>query len=149
MRVEGADQLARLSRHLKEAANKDLQRELSKAISKATKPVKDDIKQSARGSLPSRGGLAARAARGRIVTRRRNSRRESGVRIVSADRSLSLWHLNQGMVRHRQGGDINAGKVQRIPPGFWDKAVRDAGPPARRELERSMQEIIRKIGRRV
>jgi hypothetical protein len=141
--VQGADQLARLARQLKEAGDKGLQAELGKAINRALKPVKADIKQSA-GTLPNRGGLAARVARTPLRTRRS----KSGVRIV-AKGTLSLWHLDQGIIRHRKGGDINAGKVLRTRPGWWTIPTEAAAPEVRREIVAAMDAVAKKIGRGV
>lgn len=46
--VEGVDQLEHLARNLREAADHDLEKELSKALSAVTRPIVRDIRQSAR-----------------------------------------------------------------------------------------------------
>jgi hypothetical protein len=145
--VQGADQLARLAKQLKEAGDKGLQKELSQAIMRATKPVKADIKQSL-GTLPQRGGLARRAAATKLTTRRRTAAKTAGVRIVGKG-TVSLYHLNQGQIRHRKGGDIGAGKVQPVTPGVWDRPTEAAAPKVRAELVAAMDDITRKIGRGV
>ena len=148
--IEGADQLARLAKQLKEAGAKDLQKELGKAINRATKPVKDDIKQSAEDMLPKRGGLAARAAKSPLRTRRRTGSKVAGVRIVSIDKTLSMYHLNQGQVRHpRKGVPASGWKVQHIEHGFWDKGGEQAAPAAREEIVQAMDDIARKVVRGV
>jgi hypothetical protein len=141
--VQGADQLARLAKQLKEAGDKGLQKELAQAINRALKPVKADIKASA-GTLPSRGGLAARVARTPLRTRRS----KSGLRLV-AKGTLSLYHLDKGMIRHRKGGDINAGKVQRTQPGWWTTPTEAAAPEVRRELVAAMDAVAKKVVRGV
>jgi hypothetical protein len=146
--VQGADQLARLAKQLREAGAKDLQAELGKAINRATKPVKADIKQSLGEMLPQRGGLAKRAAATKLTTRRRTSAKAAGIRIVARG-TLSLYHLNKGQIRHRKGGDINAGKVQPITPGVWTKPTEAAGPEVRKEIVQAMDDIAKKIGRGV
>jgi hypothetical protein len=146
--VQGADQLARLAKQLREAGAKDLQAELGKAINRATKPIKADINQSLAENLPKRGGLAKRATATKLTTRRRTSAKTAGVRIVGKG-TLSLYHLDKGQVRHRKGGDINAGQVQSIAPGVWTKPAEAAAPEAQRELVAAMDDITRKIGRGV
>lgn len=146
--VRGADQLARLAKQLREAGDKELQKELNKAIFRATRPIKVDIKQSLAQNLPQRGGLARRAAATKLTTRRRTGQKIAGVRIVGRG-TLSLYHLNKGQVRHRKGGDIGAGKVQSTTPGVWDKPTKAAAPKARAELVLAMDDITRKIGRGV
>jgi hypothetical protein len=144
--VQGADQLARLAKQLKEAGAKDLQAELGKAINRATKPIKVDIKQSFATSLPKRGGLAKRAVATKLTTRRRTSQRAAGVRIVGKG-TLSLYHLNKGQVRHRKDGKIDAGKVQPITPGAWTKPAEAALPGVRQELVAAMDAVAKKIVR--
>jgi retron-type reverse transcriptase len=146
--IQGADQLARLAKQLREAGAKDLQRELGQAINRATKPVKADIKRSFAEMLPHRGGLAKRAAATKLTTRRRTSAKTAGVRIV-AKGTLSLYHLNQGQIRHRKDGNINAGKVQPITPGVWTKPAEAAAPKAREEIVKSMDAVAAKIVRGV
>jgi hypothetical protein len=146
--VQGAGQLVRLSKLLKEASRKDLQKELGQAISRATKPVKADIKQSFAETLPKRGGLAKRAAATKLTTRRRTSAKAAGIRIV-AKGTLSLYHLNKGQIRHRKGGKIDAGKVQPTTPGAWDKPTEAAGPKVREDIQAAMQRVATKIGTRV
>jgi hypothetical protein len=146
--VQGADQLARLARQLKEAGDKGLQKELGQAINRALKPVKADIKQSLAETLPHRGGLAKRAAATRLTTRRRTSARTAGVRLIGKG-TLSLYHLDKGIIRHRKGGKIDAGEVQRITPGAWTRPTEGAAPEVRRELVQAMNGIAKKIARGV
>ena len=144
--IEGADQLARLAKQLREAGAKDLQAELGKAINRALKPVKADIKRSAAETLPKRGGLAAKVARSKITTRRRTSQKAAGVRVVATN-TISLYHLDKGQIRHRKGGDINAGKVQPTTPGWMTKPAEAAAPKVQRELVQAMDDIAKKIVR--
>lgn len=144
--IEGADQLARLARQLREAGDKGLQAELGKAINRALKPVKADIRQSASETLPKRGGLAAKVAKSRITTRRSTSQQAAGVRVVATN-TISLYHLDKGQVRHRKGGDINAGKVQPVTPGWMTKPAEAAAPKVRAELVQAMDDVAKKIVR--
>jgi hypothetical protein len=138
MDINGADQLARLAKALKEAGAKDLQRELSKAINSALKPVKQDLQQSAQTNLPRRGGLAGEVAGSKFSTRRN----KNGLRIVAKGR-YSLYHLDKGIVRHGKG------KQQHIRPGWWTDVTEAAGPEVRREVVSAMDEIAKKIDRAV
>jgi hypothetical protein len=101
--IKGADQLAALSKRLKELGDKDLSREFSRAITAATKPLVQDLRQSARETLPKRGGLNERVAKSQIRTQRRASSRTQGVRVV-AKNPYVLARLDQGHVRHRVFG---------------------------------------------
>jgi hypothetical protein len=68
--VEGVDQLERLARNLRQAADKDLERELSKALGAVTRPIVSSIRQSARDTLPSRNGLPSGSPRARSARAR-------------------------------------------------------------------------------
>lgn len=139
--IKGADQLADLAKRLKEAGDRELQRELGKAINSAVKPVKQAIHDSAETTLPRRGGLAEEAASSRIVTRRRSGAR-AGVRVVAQSPKLSLYHLNQGIVRHRSKSGWT---IQRITPGFWDKPTQELAEDARREIVAALDEVAKKL----
>jgi hypothetical protein len=148
IKIEGAEQLARLSKQLKDAAAKDLQKELNQAINRALKPVKADIRASAATTLPKRGGFAKQVARSRITTRKRTSAKAAGIRLVASN-TISLYHPDKGEIRHRKGGDINAGKVQRINPGWFTKPAEAANPKVQAEIVQAMDTIARKIVRGV
>jgi hypothetical protein len=133
--ITGADQLVRLSKALKEAGAKDLQRELSKAINTAMKPVKADLQRSASSSLPSRGGLASEVAGSKYSTRRN----KNGLRLVAKGK-YSLYHMDQGQIRHGKGN-----KVQSIQQGWFTNVTDAAAPEVRKEITDAMESVIRKI----
>ncbi len=56
--VRGAEEFGALAKHLKEAGEKDLQKEFNKGIRDALNPVKDEIGQWVLALLPRPGGLA-------------------------------------------------------------------------------------------
>jgi hypothetical protein len=140
--VRGADQLARLSKQLKEAGNKDLQRELSRAINQALKPLKTDLQASARTTLPRRGGLAARVAASKFRTRR--SRQGLRLQAVSGD---SIQRIDKGAVRHPVFGNRGVWVIQRVTAGWWTGPVEAAAPKVRQELELAMRQVAHRIGR--
>jgi hypothetical protein len=137
--IQGADQLLKLSKALKAAGDKELQKELSKAISRATKPLKDELRQSAMDTLPKKGGLAREIAASKIVTRRG----QKGVRIVGKN-VYSLYHLDKGVIRHGKGH-----KVQATRPGWWTIPTELAAPHVRAEIVTAMDEITKQIDRSV
>lgn len=141
MDIRGADQLERLAAALKEAGAKDLQRELSKGLNRAVKPLKANVRQSAEDTLPRRGGLAAEIAAVKLSTRRPNTKKGTGLRIVGRGK-YSLYHLDQGIIRHGAGG-----RNQPIRPGWWTRPTEDTAPDVRREVEAAMAEVAKKIDR--
>lgn len=142
--IQGADQLARLSKQLREAADKGLQRELSKAISTATQPLKGAARESARKTLPRHGGLNEKVANSRFSTRRR----ANGLRI-QAQNAYALRRLDEGIAQHPVFGNRQNWVTQQVRPGWWSTPVKELAPKAREEISQAMQRVADQIGRRV
>jgi hypothetical protein len=141
--IKGADQLAALSKRLKELGDKDLSREFSRAITAATKPLVQDLRQSARETLPKRGGLNERVAKSQIRTQRRASSRTQGVRVV-AKNPYVLARLDQGHVRHPVFGR-NVWVDQTVRSGWWTRPTEAIGPDVRRSIEAAMAAMAKKL----
>lgn len=143
--MDAVDQFAAISRQLKEMADKGLQREFSKAINSAVKPLKADLQKSALEKLPKKGGLNQRVANGtRISTRRANSRRAQGIR-VQAKNAYALGRIDGGTVRHPVFGHRDRWVDQHVTPGWWSDPIEAAGPNVQREIQAAMDRIARKI----
>jgi hypothetical protein len=80
----GRRQLRAVGKALREAADKEQKRELYKAVQRATKPIKEEIKQSARETLPHGGGLNEWVAAIGIKTKQSYNGRMPGVTITGA-----------------------------------------------------------------
>ena len=143
--ISGAEQLADLSRRLKAAGEKELQRELSKAVNAAVKNVRQVVKQSAMDRLPNRGGLAARAAKAASPRVRRNG---NGVRVVAVGKKgmKDLVRLDGGEVRHPVFGNRSAFVGQAVVPGFWTRPMEETSEQARQEIQAAVEAILAKIG---
>src|SRR6476659_5426484 len=98
--IRGLEQLDHLSHNLREAANKDLERELSQAFSKVARPIVRDVRLHARTDLPKHGGLAADVGGSKINVRKNVSGRGAGVglRIVMSN-PYALVMIDKGSVR--------------------------------------------------
>lgn len=145
--IKGADQLATLAKRLKELGDKDLKREFSKAIGAATKPLVQELRQSARQTLPKRGGLAERVAKSQIRTVRRASSRTQGVR-VTAKNPYVLGRLDQGQLRHPVFGR-NVWVDQTVKSGWWTRPTDAIGPDVRKGVEAAMEAMARKLDGRL
>lgn len=86
VKVQGAEQLAALSRRLRETGSKDLRREVFRGLGRAAKPAKAAAKREALRRLPKRGGLAELVASSRIGSRNRLAGNDPSVRIVATNR---------------------------------------------------------------
>lgn len=138
--IKGAEQLAALAKQLKDAGEKDLQRELNKAINKAVVPMRDAIKASARSTLPRQGGLNQKVARSKF----RTVKRSGGVRL-QATNSYGLAQLNKGTVRHPVFGNREVWVTQKVTPGFWDDPTEKAAPQVRRDIEAAVADVAKRI----
>lgn len=141
--IRGAEQLADLSRRLKQAGEKDLQRELSKGIAQALEPLRTQLPRSAMAKLPRRGGLAKRVADSKIRTTRRNTGRSVGLRL-RADNSDNIRRIDRGEVRHPTYGHL-PWQRQRVTPGWFTDPTEALAPQARAQVEAAMTEVVRKI----
>lgn len=143
--TRGAEKLGRLARALKEHGDKALRSELYRAINRATKPLKAAVRKSAMDRLPRGGGLNKRVARSKIVTKRRMTGKNAGVRIVGAS-GYDIGSINRGRVRHLTYGHL-PWHDQAVAPGFWTEPLVAGAPKVRRELNQALNTIARKIER--
>ena len=152
--VKGAEQFAALSKRLKDLADKELAKEFSKSITAATRPLVRGIRQSARDTLPRKGGLAARVAKTPIRTQRRNSSRSAGVRIVGKS-PYSIAKLDAGRLRHPVFADPSKERKewtwvnQKVKPGWWTTPTELAAKSVQVEMEKAMAAIKRKLDGRL
>jgi hypothetical protein len=146
IRIEGdVAKLRAVGRAMREAGDKEQKRELYKAVQRATKPVKEEIKQSARDTLPHGGGLNEWVAGITIRTKQSYNGRMPGITIQGAmnNKKLTTTYSGGKRKRTRRKGTfgaqadlraINRGRVmhpvfghgplvgpQMVPPGFWDR----------------------------
>lgn len=146
LRVEGAGQLASLSKRLRAAgeSGKGLRKELLAGIQRSAKPIKADVEESWASRAPHRGGLSQRPLR--LSTRTRGGGRGVGVRIVSASRDgYSLGQIDQGRVKHPVFGNRKAWATTHIEPGIITDPQEQAAPVVRAEIVRAIQSIARRV----
>lgn len=147
---QAARDLELLGRRLK-TADKTLRRDMLREIRAAGKPAVDDIKRSARESLPASGGLADLVARQSYGVRTRLSGKSAGVRIQGTGRTVrGLRSIDAGTVRHPVFGNKDAAWVsQPVRPGFFTKPIEENLPRFRKSvieaLEKTAAEIVRGV----
>lgn len=144
--IHGAEQLAALSRQLKAAGEKDLQRELSKAIAKAMKPLRAELPRSALAKLPRRGGLAAQVAASKLRNTRRNTGRAVGLRLTATNPDNIRRIDRRGEVRHPTFGH-GPWVTQKVTPGWFTQPTDALAPQARADVEAAMNTIAAKLDR--
>ncbi|HEV8569814.1 MAG TPA: hypothetical protein VGQ92_22465 [Actinoplanes sp.] len=142
IRIVGAEKFGILARALRQAADKDLQRELAAGLNRAAVPLRAEAKASALAVLPRRGGLAARVAGARLTTKRRGGRNPR-VRI-EAKGMPQLRRIDRGSVRHLVYGHPPF-VTQHVTAGWFTKPMEAGAPRVRAQMVRVLDEIARKI----
>lgn len=140
--LRGAAQLVALAKRLR-SATKDLRSELYRGINRAAKPLKNDVKKSARERLPKRGGLAKRVSLTKIATKRRVTGNSAGVRLVGTS-GYDIGSINRGRVRHLTFGHkpwVN----QTVPKGFWTDPLVAGAPRVQGEIQEVMDTVADKL----
>lgn len=141
--LRGADQLVELAKRLRQAP-KELRSELYKGINRAAKPLKNEVKQSARDRLPKRGGLNKRVAATKIATKRRITGGGAGVRLIGTS-GYDIGSINRGRVRHKTFGHrpwVN----QTVPKGFWTDPLTKGSSQVQQEIQEVMDMVAKQLG---
>lgn len=144
------------------AAGPGMRKDVAKAMQRATKPAKAEIKRSAIAVLPSSGGLNQWAASVTVRTRasfvgrnvgvtitgsKARKRKRRGGRVFGAGADLSA--LNRGRVMHPSWGHGPLKGPQMVPAGFWDKAIQ--GPimnQVEKEVTEALEGFVRELAAR-
>lgn len=146
--LRGTEQLITLTRRLKEASDRGLQKEFRKGIANALKPLRTKLPISAREVLPHRGGLNQKVAKSKFTISRKASSREEGLRLI-AKNAYSIAKMDEGEVRHpviqRNPRTRRIWVKQQITPGWATRVLEAELPEARAEIERAMERIIATI----
>lgn len=148
VRVTGADELARVGRLVKGAGDKDLTRELYRALNSAVKPLTTDVKQNLSQYLPDTYA-ATLAPRLKVKSRRRMGARNPSLYLVGtakgkrSDRFVGA--LDRGVLRHPLFGNRRYWFPQRVRSGFWTEPLEAGADKVRRELVAALGRIARKV----
>lgn len=146
IRVDGAKQLARVQRALKDAPP-DLRRELAKGIREGAEPLKKEALDNIEPTLPSRGGIgAAVRADTKIVTQRRGGASSPGLRLKAQSRR-NVRRMDRGRLRHPLFGNRDWWYTQNIPEGWFTTPMMRGVPRLRKVLLEHMNKVADKIVR--
>ena len=149
IRVDGARQLAQVSRALK-TASPALRRELADGIREGTEPVKREAMAELSAVLPIRGGASAQIPpTAKVVTQRLGGRASPGLRLraTSPGARRNLQAIDRGILRHPLFGNRDHWFTTRVPPGWFSRPTTAAMPRLRKVLVDRMNTVARKIGR--
>jgi hypothetical protein len=149
VRVVDTDDFIALSRALRKYGGRELKRELTTGITKATKPLKQAAKASARSILPSRGGLGRRVARTSLPHKRRITGGHAGIRIEAKSNAVAdPFRIDRGRVAHPVFGH-GPFVFQNVPKGWFTDPMEKGGPTVRKELLQTMSRVATKIARSI
>jgi hypothetical protein len=148
---QAPEQLAALSKALREAGRRDLQKELRTGLRRAAVPPQAAARENYRKRLPREGGLNKRAAaaRMRVVPKGGTA---PAVRLIATSpsgRRLDLRAVDSGLIRHPVYQSKDRPRPpwvsQRIRAHSFADAMIETAPEARREMERAMDVVKAKI----
>jgi hypothetical protein len=151
---QAPQELAALSKALRDAGERDLRRELYAGLNRATKPMMRAARVRMLRDLPHKGGLNRRAAKARMSTQQRRSRSgdpQIHIRGRAGAQAVDLRAIDSGLIRHPVFGRDDSWVMQRITAGTWTYAMLSEAPHARREIEASLDDVaakLDKVGRR-
>jgi hypothetical protein len=149
VRVVNTEDFIALSRALRKYGGRELKRELTTGITKATKPLKQAAKASARERLPSRGGLGRRVARTSLPHKQRTTGGHAGIRIeAKANAVADPFRIDRGRVAHPVFG---RGPIvfQDVPPGWFTEPMQEGEGGVRKELLSTLERVANKIVRSI
>jgi hypothetical protein len=149
IRVVDTEDFIALSRALRKVGSRELKRELTTGITKATKPLKKAAKDSARSILPSGGGLGRRVARTSLPHKRRTTGGHAGIRIEAKSNAVAdPFRIDRGRVAHPVFGR-GPFVFQDVPKGWFTEPMEAGGPTVRKELLTVMERVANKLARSI
>lgn len=150
--TKGTSDFLALSKALKQAGETGLRKELHKVMRDAAKPVIPKVRDAARESFPSKGGLNERMAKKPFRSAVRTGNATAGVRIqgTKVDPRIN----NEGRIVHpvfgRTGKAANGGKnavVQSVPDarGYFDQTISDQAPGIRNDVLNALGDFVNRF----
>lgn len=126
--VEGSRKIALVGRALRQmGTDRSILNEMTKQIRQSAPPLRDEIRQSARTTLPRRGGLGEWVARARINVSVKRGATTAGVYVNIGKNSIhgrtDLQSLDAGTVRHPLWGKRKYWYPQAVTPGFASRVI--------------------------
>ena len=152
VRIEGTDDLQKVADALKDAADKDLQKQVSAALRTEAKPL--GAKALARGAeqMPHRGGLAERVAgMGRVGVSSALRGRIASVSVILRNKGVDLKSMDAGVLRHpvyARAGQPRTWVRQSVPAGAFRRAFDAEADDARKAATKATQNVLDDVARK-
>lgn len=164
VRVIGTGQLIELQRKLRQAGHENIRSSMQRRIRRAAEPLRDDLQSAIRSTdirsdgrkAGKRGGPSptSRPLRATIAEAIRISVRTSGnpgARVwidkgrLPPDLRRMPTVINDGRIRHPVFGNRKRWATQWATPLWWDRTVQQHEPRMRHEVERVVDDVIRRL----
>jgi hypothetical protein len=142
--TRGADRLRQVAAAVEASGDKDLERELWRAMQRGGKPMLAAARWGARTGLPVRGGLAERVAESKFGVRTTGAGKRVGVRVVGQS-GYDLEGMDEGLIRHPVRGNRKVWVSQTIKPGWFSDAEEAKAPEVRDELVKGIDAVAAKL----
>ena len=158
-RILGAEQLRKLSAHVRATDSKGLGKEMGAGLRRAAKPIQESIRREY-GKLPARGGYVQAWSKSlRFRTSLRAPARSASFRVLTyADGTHERRDINAveaGRLRHPVFGRGRSGRsgrrtsnpwaVTRIAGGYHKRGTDSAGDAAENEMIKVIADLSKRI----
>jgi hypothetical protein len=148
IRVEAPATLDKVTRTLRSLGEVELAGDLEHGLERIGRTLTRATRKKAADDLPSRGGLGTRVARSRVEVRRARRRGGAGV-TIAAEGMKQLKIIDEGRVRHPVWGNRDVWVSQKVTSGWFSEPVEDHEDDTRRELERVLADVARRLARKL
>jgi hypothetical protein len=147
-----ASELESIAAYLRQQADGELLRDLTRAMRDAVNPVIPQIREGLRPKMPDR--YADVLAEDVILQVRVRTARSPGVTLVARERGTvsgkrrRLWRLDRGVLEHPVFGDRGDWKEQPVEPGWFTQPPEQAAPRVEQALADVLERVEYEVDRR-
>lgn len=161
IRVDGAAKLRKLAAQFRREGNKDLSREMSRAVSNAIEPIRRTVRASASEVMPAEGGYKAVFDKSlKFRTSQRGGENTAQVQLITyasgKDERRDIRALDKGNLRHPIFGRSRPGRhkgervanpwaVTKIRAGFFKRGTDNAMDEVEKNLIQVADDFTRRL----
>lgn len=142
--MTGQGQLARVAELCRDA-EPATRRAVSKALRVSSEPMKEEVREAARSTLPRKGGLNDLIASSRITTRTSLRGGNPSVKLTGKLSGHDLRAIDRGRLAHPVFGNKGVWVTQSVPPGFWTKTMKRERVRNRRAIVFALEDVSRMV----
>lgn len=149
LRLEGTDELQKVADALKEAGDKDLQKQISAALREEAKPLGLRVLRAGAAPMPHRGGFAQRVeGMGRVGVSSSLRGRTASVTVALRNKGADLKSLDAGILRHKVFGNADVWVRQSVPAGSFRRAWESEAAAVRERAVKAAQGVLDEVGKK-